>query len=120
MLRARQAYFAAHGGIASLDAVIPTADSEDTATLYNYLADQTLTGIDPEADLLTWEYIDHHVYDVDMDDDEPAPALFTMSDEPDDDTPLIIVDVKPPRPRTGRAARLKSQLTLDFEGGEYE
>lgn len=112
MLRARQAYMAAHGGIKSLDAVIPTIDGD--TTLYDYVADYTTTGISPEANLLLREYIQEHIGDVDID-DEPASDLFAMPDEPDEDEPLIIV--KPPRPRTGRAKRLQSQQAFDFGGG---
>ena len=112
MLRARQAYMAAHGGIKSLDAVIPTIDGD--TTLYDYVADYTTTGISPETNLLLREYIQEHIGDVDID-DEPASDLFAMPDEPDEDEPLIIV--KPPRPRTGRAKRLQSQQAFDFGGG---
>lgn len=117
MLRARQAYMAAHGGIKSLDAVIPTIDGD--TTLYDYVADFTMTGINPEADLLLQEYIAGHIDEPN--EDEPAPALFAMPDEPDeDDAQLIIVDVKPPRPRTGRAKRLQSQQAFDFGGGDCD
>ncbi len=116
MLRARQAYFAIHSGIASLDAVIPSMDG-DNATLYDYIADRSAVGISPEADLLIWEYINSRP-DHDDVDDEPAQTLFTLPDEPDEDEPLII-DVKPPRPRTGRAKRLQSQQAFDFSGGDY-
>ncbi len=116
MLRARQAYFAIHGGIASLDAVIPTADG-DNATLYDYISDQTSTGISPEADLLLTEYIQEHIGDVDID-DEPAQALFTSEDEDEPDENVIMVNIKQPRPRTGRAKRLASQQAFDFGGGD--
>ena len=116
MLRARQAYFAIHGGIASLDAVIPTADG-DNATLYDYISDQTSTGISPEADLLLTEYIQEHIGDVDID-DEPAQALFTLEDEDEPDENVIMVNIKQPRPRTGRAKRLASQQAFDFGGGD--
>ncbi len=116
MLRARQAYFVARGGIKSLDAVIMT-DGGDNATLYDYISDLSTVGISPEADLLLQEYICEHIDDVDMDDDEPAPDLFAMpDDEPNDD--IITIDIKPPRPRTGRAKRLKSQQAFDFAGGD--
>ena len=116
MLRARQAYMAAHGGIKSLDAVVLTDDGD--ATLYDYIVSDNIDDIDPAAHALAWEYIDnHHIYD-DVD-DEPAQALFTSEDEdePDDDAQLII-DIKPPRPRTGRAKRLQSQQAFDFAGGD--
>jgi hypothetical protein len=119
MLRARQAYAAITGGMASLDAIIPTAaDGEDTATLslYNYIADQTTTGISPEADLLLREYIQEHT-DDNIDDEPQQEALLTMPDEDEDDAPIII-DIKPPRPRTGRAKRLQSQQAFDFGGGD--
>jgi hypothetical protein len=114
MLHARQAYFAIHGGIRSLDAAI-IAEDGDTTTLYDYISDRSAVGISPEADLLIWEYIDH-IGDVDMA-DEPQEALFVLPDEPDDDAPLT-VDVKAPRPRTGRAKRLQSQQAFDFGGGD--
>ena len=120
MLRARQAYAGIIGGINSLDAVIWNMDG-DNATLYDYVADYTTTGISPEADLLLTEYIQEHIGDVDID-DEPAQALFTSEDdesEPDDDTPIII-DIKLPRPRTGRAKRLQSQQAFDFDGGDCD
>jgi hypothetical protein len=119
MLHARQSYFAAHGGIASLDAVIPSMDG-DNATLYDYIADRSAVGISPEADLLIWEYINSRP-DHDDVDDESAQTLFTSEDEDEpDDAQLIIVDVKPPRPRTGRAKRLQSQQAFDFGGGYDE
>ena len=116
MLHARQAYFAASGGIKSLDAVIMTDDSD--TTLYDYISDQTSTGISPEAHALLTEYISKNNDQDDVDDEPEQEALFAMPDEsePDDDTPIII-DIKLPRPRTGRAKRLQSQQAFDFGGG---
>jgi hypothetical protein len=124
MLRARQAYMAIHAGVASFDAVIPTANGEDT-TLYSYIADQTIVGLTPESYILLEEYVEQHAGDIDVDDDADdaaagQQALFAaIDDEPDDDEPFV-VHVKPPRPRTGRAARLKSQQAFDFGGDSDE
>lgn len=124
MLRARQAYMAITGGMSSLDAVIPTANGEDT-TLYSYIADQTIVGLTPESYILLEEYVEQHAGDIDVDDDADdaaagQQALFAaIDDEPDDDEPFV-VHVKPPRPRTGRAARLKSQQAFDFGGDSDE
>ena len=117
MLHARQAYQAAFGGVKSLDAVIMTDDGD--TTLYDYISDQTSTGISPEAHALLTEYISKNNDQDDVDDEPEQEALFAMPDEsePDDDTPIII-DIKLPRPRTGRAARIKSQQAFDFGGAE--
>ena len=121
MLNARQAYATIRCGIHSLDAVIPTSDGEAT-TLYSYITDQTTTGISPEAYLLLLESVEQHAgNDVD-DDDAEQQVLFELQDdkqdEPDDEP--YIINTKPPRPRTGRAARLKSQQAFDFGGGESD
>ena len=114
MLNARQAYAAIACGISSLDAIIPTADGGEDTTLYSYIADQTTTSITPEAYLLLSEYVNKHTDD----DAVEQQSLFAIDDEPNDDEPLVLVSIKPPRPRTGRAARLKSQQAFDFKGGD--
>jgi hypothetical protein len=116
MLNARQAYAAIACGISSLDAIIPTADGGEDTTLYSYIADQTTTSITPEAYLLLSEYVNKHTDD----DAVEQQSLFAIDDEPNDDEPLVLVSIKPPRPRTGRAARLKSQQAFDFGGGESD
>lgn len=115
MLRARQAYYAINGGVKSLDAEILTTDGE--TTLYDYIADLNTISITPENYLLLSEYISEHTDDIDVDDAGQQQALFALTDDEPDDEPLVI-DIKPPRPRTGRAARLKSQQTFDFGGDD--